>query len=358
MKWYSCVALVGLLGACSRDIGISDDIPIPADGNPSRLDPVTKTDVIMQAAIPQVDILWTIDNSGSMNCIVGCHGGGGNDFVRVTDEFDTFMSFLDGSGLDFHIGVTTADPDNEGELVDRDGIRWIDENTPNPIQKFTDIALSVGTSGGGVEMGFDSTFMAKEDQPSNGGFFRNDASLHTVMFSNEDDQSQDITPREFERWYSGLKPTFEQRSFNSIVCYDGNGQINGPCLTAGGRYLTATRNIGGVEWDITAEDYGTMLERLAIQAIAQRAEFFLSDIPVVDSLEVYIIIPDTARVKLPPLVVIDEETGETDGEWVYVPVRNSIRLEGDFRPPPLSTMEVTYTIASDVQPAEEPTAEE
>ncbi|MEN0061526.1 MAG: hypothetical protein AAGA48_05210 [Myxococcota bacterium] len=355
MKPFSTIAVLTLLVGCGSDFGVAPEAPVPSPAEADPLEGQLRIDRIVQAAQPQVDILWTIDNSGSMNCIVGCHGGNGNtDFVRVTDEFDTFMNFLDGSGLDFHIGVTTMDPGDEGALVEYDGVRWIDENTPDPVTTFTNLALSLGTSGSGTETGLGSTFQAYEDQAAdaNRGFFRANASTHTIVFSNENDQTDPtlITPREFELWFRGLRPTLDERTFNSIVCFSGAGGFEGPCSVAGQIYLTATENIGGISWDITSEDYGSLLERLAIQAVAQRAEFFLSAQPIIESIEVFVIIPDGPRVKL-ERITIDPETQEAEGQWDYVPVRNSI-IFTDYRPPALSQLEIQYLIAGDVRPTE------
>lgn len=349
MSWNRCVALVALVGGCQQEVPFVAAPPAQELGAPQLLEPETQTDVILQAAIPSTDILWMIDNSGSMNCIVGCHSGGDpSDFVKVTEEFDTFMGLLDGSGIDYHIGVITADTTEEGRLVEYGGIRYIDDRTPNPVDVFTDLALSVGTSGGELEEGLGTTFLARENQPDNGGFFRRDSALHTIAFSNEPDQTKPdlITQREFVTWYGALATTKEERTFSSIVCLDVTHEA---CRSPGLGYIQSTEEIGGVIADITADDYGSLVEQLALQAVAQRAEFFLSEMPVPETIEVLVDIAGGARVNLPPYV-IDPETEEATGEWLWVPVRNSIRLEGDFRPPPLSRMEITYTVAGDVQP--------
>lgn len=355
MKSLAIVAPLFVLASCGQDVSFQPNPAEPTEGQPRSLEPRIQTDVVLQAAIPEVDILWTIDNSGSMNCIVGCHGGpgGDTDFVRVTDEFDSFMSFLDGSGLDYHIGVITADPLDEGALVRQGNIRWIDDGTPNPVETFRSIALGVGTSGSDVETGVGTTFQAREDQfnDENAGFFRPDASLHTVVFANEDDQTPDslVTLNEFTRWYRGLRVAVEERTFNSIVCteIDGFG-FDGPCREVSERYMQATEDIGGITWDITSEDYGSLIERLGTQAVAQRAEYFLSEIPIVDTIRVEMIVEDGPQVVLLPRTV-NPETGEAEGVYTYVPVRNSILFE-DYRPPALARLEISYVVAGDFPP--------
>ncbi|MEN0064253.1 MAG: hypothetical protein AAGA48_19030 [Myxococcota bacterium] len=342
------MAAVGcVLVGCSREFGVTgrppgENVPLP-EGEEGQF----RTDVIVQAATPAVDVLWTIDNSGSMNCIVGCHGGSANsDFVRVTDEFDTFMERLDGSGLDYHIGVITTDMTRGGALVSWDGQRWIDENTADPVETFTDLALSVGTWGSDKEMGFGTTFLAHEDQgnETNKGFFRADASLHTIVFANEDDQTPStvVSAEEFEGWYGGLRPQ-QERTFNSIVCLTGNASRTTPCLSRNVRYLEATQAIGGITWDIVSEDYGTLVEELALQAVAQGREFFLSAAPVPSTIEVWVEMPDGEKVPLSPRV--PRPSGELAGDWVYVPVRNSIRLDGDYRVPALAKIMIRYATA-------------
>src|SRR5687767_15154056 len=88
--------------------------------------PTTVTDVFVQVTTPKVDVLWVIDNSGSME----------DEQADLVANFPAFMDFFLGSGLDYHIGVTSTDLDRNyngsmGKLVMIDGIKYLDPETSN-----------------------------------------------------------------------------------------------------------------------------------------------------------------------------------------------------------------------------------
>ncbi len=88
--------------------------------------------MIGQTVPPKVDVMWIIDNSCSMSCIVGCHGAVSD---KVTENFPLFMDYFLGSGLDYHIGVVTADLDNpadNGRLEYGFGEKYISQTPMTP----------------------------------------------------------------------------------------------------------------------------------------------------------------------------------------------------------------------------------
>ena len=113
---------------------------------------------------PAVDVLWIIDNSGSM----------ADEQSAASATFPTFMDALVSSNLDYHIGVVStdmADNDQSGKLTERAGVRWIDPTTPDPEAVFSAMAL-LGTNGSPDEQGVLAAYAAMELQPVyNAGFF-------------------------------------------------------------------------------------------------------------------------------------------------------------------------------------------
>jgi hypothetical protein len=96
---------------CLSDQGLFNEFPPEPQVNPPDLANPTQTDVIVQVTTPMVDILWTIDNSCSMS----------DEQLALTDNFPKFMDYFLGSGLDYHIGVTSTDMDDlthKGKLQD------------------------------------------------------------------------------------------------------------------------------------------------------------------------------------------------------------------------------------------------
>lgn len=324
--------LFGVLTGCAPDYALvaGGQSPGMADGEGTEV--VTQTDTIVVTQIPAVDILWMIDDSCSMNCVVGCHEE--NDALQIADQLESFMASLDQSGLDYHIGIITSDLASQGRLVFSDGRRWIDSTSPDPIGAFTRAAQSLGTSGSGSESGFGTTFLAhQEPEGVNGGFFRHAASLHTIVFSNEDDATPAnvITEDAFTNWYGDLRPV-AQRSFHSIVCP--LSDIPMPdCGIGGERYLRATEAIGGVAYDIRSVVNPSIVEELGRQVAAPRSEFFLSRRPVPETIEVRALSPGAEQ----PVVY-------EPSHWTWFPVRNSLRLTEVDAPSAFSRVEIRYTV--------------
>jgi hypothetical protein len=70
-----------------------------------------QTDIFDQKSAAEVDILWLIDNSDSMSA----------EQDKVSNGFTGFFNQLVTSQVDYHIGVITTDPDENGELRTYDG---------------------------------------------------------------------------------------------------------------------------------------------------------------------------------------------------------------------------------------------
>ena len=135
-----CLSLL-LLGACQEyDFTDGPTVENTPVGYVSSGESIT--DVLRQRdPVDEVDVLWVIDNSCSMQ----------DDQDALTDAFPEFMDFFIGlSELDYHIGVVSTDMDDvadgQGQLREADGYRWIDRNVPDPIPYF-EIMAGMGTFG-------------------------------------------------------------------------------------------------------------------------------------------------------------------------------------------------------------------
>ncbi len=346
------MVLLALVGGCERDIGIGDIIegaPIPRE----RPQPVVEqTDFITQVTTPETDILFVIDNSCSMS----------DNQNQLALNFPTFMEFFEGSGLDYHIGAISTDTDQQsqaGVLKESDGLRFITPAVDNAVAVFDGMAR-LGSGGSATERGLEAAFTMlelKQDLDANQGFYRQDAALHTVFISDEQDQSRDtvIPIGEWITWYDGLKPERNERSASSIVCFPGCGDI-----VPGTRYLDVTDAIGGVKWNLVDQNWSEVLERLGIQASGLKKEYFLSQTPVVDTIEVSVLrdtgAPQPVEIRFDPAVFDDATEPPTlvSGEWQYNEVRNSITFQ-NFIPNPLDVVKVNYTLlaATQAQPLDD-----
>ncbi len=195
-------------------------------------------DTFAQAGAAQVDILWVVDNSGSM-----CEEQ--ND---LRENFDRFIEELDGIGADFRLAVVTTDMENPEESG---RFQNVPDGAPGPScqiavdisacptpengQEYPPLVLSsqdyrnpdgsldkdrlklhfgcnasVGTTGTGFEMGLES---AKEAlSPAllsnfNSGFLREGAFLAVIFLTDENDCSDrgalDKTNGNICEWESG-----------------------------------------------------------------------------------------------------------------------------------------------------------
>lgn len=310
------------LAACSSENDLVSDLPVFLDGNPPPVEVPAWTDRILQVTVPKVDVLWTVDDSSSM----------GDEQRDLVENFPAFAEYFVGSGLDYHIGVVTTDiddPRDDGALETARGYTFIDRETENPVEVFTAMA-SVGITAIGEECGLGAVYHALEArrETDNAGFYREDADLHTIVISDEEDQTpqQVITASEFVSWYGGLKGTERRQTFSSVVSF-----VDDPPADRGVRYLGVTEAIGGIRANIAEGDWGTILDQLGLQAGGYRTEFFLSHRPV----------PDT-------ITVVEERT---DGNviphdrdrWSWTESRNSITFES-YVPEPLAVIVITYDL--------------
>jgi len=317
-----CVAVLAIASSCS-EYDLSGDPEIRGEPNPPNLVVPPKEDRIVQVTTPMVDVLWTIDNSCSM----------ADEQSALTQNFLTFMNFFLGSGLDYHVGVISTDDDDaahQGRLQEVALARWIDDETQDPISVFAGMA-SLGTSGHSDESGRATTYRAIELKKDtyNDGFIREEAGLHIIVISDEQDSSSNdpISKGEFISYLNTLKPTEEMVTFSSIVQPPNCGFCGGG--SAGTHYIDVTNSVGGILWDINEPDWSTVLEQLGVQAAGLKREFFLSELPVIDTIEVWI-----------------EENGAVfqfleGDDWTYNVNRNSV-VFNEYIPDPLSEIYITY----------------
>jgi len=318
--------LLAFVVGCSSDYDIGADIEVFGANNPQGIEAPINSDRIVQTTAAQVDVLFVIDNSGSMS----------DNQAKLAENFPEFIKEFDGSGLDYHIGVISTDMEtkgHKGQLQEVEGKRWIDESFADPVSAFSELAL-VGDQGSPDERGREACYTALVDlgDTYNAGFVREDAGLHITVVSDENDSStgNPVTKEEFADYLNGLRDDPELVSFNSIVNLQGGGLLTGPPGTA---YLDVTDEVGGLKRDIAKDEWSDMLGELGLQAIGLKAEYFLSQLPVEDSVEVLVINEGVTY-------AFERET-----EWTYSSERNSITFI-DYVPPELAEVVINYTLLS------------
>lgn len=322
------VAAVTWIGGCTTPADDNTDPTVPAPSptlapTPPAVDTSDEgTEVVdsFEVGPAKVDLLFVVDNSCSMS----------DEQEHLLKTAQGLLDGLAAAGLDYHIGVTTTDIDanyvgSKGKLVEVDGVIYLDVDTKLPVETFSEMA-SLGTSGVGSEKGLGAAYLALEEkrETTNAGFYRDDASIHTVVISDEPDVTPPlvITQTEFVEWYEALKPDPDGATF-SCVCDPQLSQT----------YVDASATIGGLhldsnedaDWDVLPTELPALLAGSAAPRV-----FGLSAMPV----------PDTIEVSVEGLDgVVQLLVAEVD--WTYDKEANTVASLG----PPLasgSVLTVTY----------------
>ncbi len=303
-------------------------------------------DSFQQAPNPVVDILWVVDNSGTMN----------PKREKLSQNFDQFMARLVESEAVYHIGIIstdTDDPTHSGRL--QGDPRVITPDTPDPEAAFA-ANVQLPETASRIERGLDAVRLALGEDllaSDNAGFLRADAALFVIVLSDEDDHSMG-PPRYYGRWLEHFKGAGDENtvSMSAIV-----GQSPDGCAgaEAGLRYLEVQERTGGLFHSICSEDYGPVVDELGIEAAGLRRKFYLSEVPQEDTLQVRNYNWDDPECQTQGdcdgdlvcaashrcAAALEEASGE-QGVWAYEAGDNSIFFLHDFLPAAGSQIEVAY----------------
>ncbi len=341
--------LIALTAGCS-DYNLFDPSRLVSKGETPSLETPRRTDVVVQQMPDKVDVLWIVDNSGSMS----------QEQEKIATQFDAFAQFFIGSGLDWHMGVITTDAEDglqNGLLRQVAGIHYLSADTPHPQEIFAQMAR-VGTWGSSDEMGLQTmwnavTLASPQHQTWNAGFLRDDASLHIVIVGDEDDQS-DRSTVEYGSMLHTLKPNADTPvTFNAIVgpkptgCRGATGDA-----APGYRFIEVAQDVGGQIYSICQDDWVPVLQALGLAAAGLREEYFLSELPVPGTID--ILVQDRQRASHGvDVATVDAGTPIADAcvergfdhcfTFDYDSVRNSIRTIG-WMPGPKSKISITYDL--------------
>jgi len=330
-----------LLVAGCIETGIGSNIP-PVDLTKSpSLEERWVEEHHQQMEMPAVDVLWVVDNSCSMI----------EEQTGLARNFDSFISYFQTSGLDWHIGVVSTDTENTyqaGLLSESDGKTFITQDTQNVVAAFEDMVM-LGTTGSADEMGLQASWLAltRRRFAENEGFFRDEANLQIIVISDEDDHSVTPTPSEYTSWLRTLKPEADTVNFSAIVSPRPAG-----CSSAseiGHRYLDVVQDIGGLVWPICDTEWDKLLDELGLQASSRRSEFFLEYEPDLETLQIRVRFAKNPSE--PNNITTYEFIADQPGRfgYGYDPTRNSVVLYA-YVPPPGADIEIRYVPAKDSPP--------
>ncbi len=277
-----------------------------------------------------VDILWVVDDSGSM----------ANQRRTLTDNFERFLAKLLELRVQFHIGVISTNFKDAGAL--RGATKVITNTTPDPRGVFLQNVTFPPQSRSRLEQGLRMLELALTEPNLSGpnqGFLRPNAALAVIAITDEDDGSYG-EPAHYARFLRGVKGKGNENlvSFSIIGgstpdgCYPPGEEVYyGGRAEPAFRYSAVASRTGGVIGSICDASFEDTLVRIAEALDTLRRVFPLSLKPD----------PSTLSVRVNgALVPRDVVNG-----WQYREETRSIAFLGNFVPPPGATLRFEYAIA-------------
>jgi hypothetical protein len=311
----------------------------------------TVTDEFVQLAAAEVDVLWVVDNSESMQ----------EEQASLGSSYQAFVDLLVQSDVDYHIGVISTDPADRGVLSAAGGAAFIARGTDQAQARFMS-NVQLGTGGARLEKSFETTAMAlgvggawepgHPANPANPGFLRDDALLFIIMVSDEDDKSFGPV-HYYERLFKSYKGPGNEGliKISAIVgaprggaCGANMATHEGGCSDphrgfagAGDRYVELAGATGGI-YTCICEDFSDSLEALSLTASGLEAQFGpLANTPNPDS-----VIRDCESDGQHGFCVRVNGTVIAHGQWTYVATGNTLRFDKGAVPPPQAKITVEY----------------
>ncbi len=266
-----------------------------------------------QEEIPVLDVLWVIDNSGSMNQFQ----------TSLSTNISSFITAFAQTGADYHMGVITTD-------------RWsistiLTPQTPNVEQELGNLVVQ-GTYGSGMEKGIEMSHRALSSATSAGpgsAFFREDATLVVIYVSDEQDWSNPGW-NSYINFFDNLKPAGQFVPYGVISDVPGGCQytmFNGALRTLqpGFGYWDLIDHYGGSWYSICATDWGVQLQDLAGEVTGRRMFALDEPDPIVDTIEVTV-------------------NGQVTTHWEYDASSNSVVFADGHVPDEGQTIQIDYAV--------------
>jgi hypothetical protein len=333
---------------------------------------LTNTDTYTLPPIQKVDVLWVVDNSGSMS----------NKQAQLSANAGAFIQAAVNSGVDFHIAITTtgitpftggiaqcpggADGGEAGRFfpVDDSAARILTNMTPNVGAVFSQNVL-VGICHY-IEEGFIAMQLALSPPlitsakapgtpfPADGnlGFLRPDARLYIIWVTDEDDVVPDpssplgkspnpVPVQNYVDFLYSLKPGRpDMVSASAAVALPNScgGNYDG----VGKRYMQLVGQLGGVIADICSPDWNGVIQQFAQLAFAPQLDFPLTQ---------------PAQGRNPTVTVNGNPVPATGANgqtnWHFDPTigdNGAVVFDPSDSPGPSSTVTITYPVPCPMSP--------
>jgi hypothetical protein len=276
-----------------------------------------------------VDILWVIDDTGSMK----------NQRATLGANFEKFTEALLALGSDFQMGVISTNSTDDAVL--RGTTKIIHNQTPDLKAKFienTTFPDSRARWAQGLRM-MQLALSPPRSTGPNAGFLRPGAALAVIAVADDDDGSYGDTGH-YVRFLKGAKGKGNENlvSFSVIGgttpdgCFPPGEEIYwGGRAEPAFRYSAVATKTGGVVGSICDQSFENTLLEIAKAINTLRRVFPLSLVPDVSTLSVRV-----NEVIIPRDVV---------NGWQYRADTRSIAFLGNYVPPPRAKIRIEYAIA-------------
>lgn len=290
----------------------------------------------------KIDILWVVDNSGSMS----------SSQAQLAQSFPAFINRMQALNFDYRMAVTTTDAwagqfnGNQTLFRVRDGVGSshsgvfiMTPTTPNLPNVFN-INVTQGTLGNGDERAFQSMRNVLS-YAGNSDFRRTGSHLAVIVVSDEDDfssnsstylnnnySSPNLLPvSQFITYMNGLAGTNDLAngvhnwSFNTVAILDTacrnalNASFSGRIV--GQRYIQLSNASGGAKTSL-CDDFGSNLQLIQDTILSASSVFQLDREPI----------PSTIRVTVDGQSVVENSTNG----WSYNATSNQVAFHGSAIP--------------------------
>lgn len=242
----------------------------------------------------KVDVLFVIDNSGSMR----------EEQSKLSTALASFVGSI--QRLDWQIGITTTDVSNgpqgiKGSLVPMKGTnqKVLTKNVPGYANIFKNTVVREETIGctnncpSGDERPMEAIRMAMEKKNTdNAGFFRDDSDLVTIVLSDEDEGSNGTNALSPSTVIDHFKSIFGNvkrlTGFGIIVrpgdlsCYNTQSQNGGNYGNVASNFASLT---GGETGSICDSDYGPALASIGERVRKVSQSVTLRSLPKPETLQ-------------------------------------------------------------------------
>ena len=288
---------------------LNPSVEISHDGTSLQGDIVR--DSFTQSGIPSVDILFVIDDSGSM----------GPFQSELELNIQDFLSVLFTMSVDYNISfITTTNHIPVGQIINN--------LLADPLFESEMQLGSIGISGSGIEKGLEKSYLALSDSSVLGygsGFLREHAALSIIYISDENDYSLQHTSF-YESYFKSLKHLDTMVSSYAIIGDPPSGcSINNRSADFGELYYDLSILLGGGYYSICNSNWGTQMQNLAWNVI-YNGNFELSESNPVES----------------TIVVYNNGVLQTD--WTYDSNSNSITFGSGSVPVEGDNIAIEYSV--------------